>query len=215
VLLVAGLLAALYERDTSGVGRVVDLSLLDSAVLMSATAHAMLAQNQWTPDREANLLDGGAPFYATYRTADGRFLAIGALEARFYAEALRVLGLSDDEVPDRGDRANWPAISARIAGAVASKTSKEWQALTEAVDCCISVVLDPIEAPVHVHNRAERNFVQLADGAYRPALPLKFGKPASAPRSSVDSGAVAVQADPSATGVTEPLGPAWPTSGLK
>ncbi|MFE2751528.1 CaiB/BaiF CoA transferase family protein [Actinosynnema sp. NPDC059335] len=181
LLLAVGVLAALYERDRSGRGQVVDAAMVDGAALLTTFLHGMASVGAWPGRRGTNLLDGGAPFYDVYETADGRFVSVGALEEKFYAELLDVLGLADAGLPPRHDPANWPELRARIAAAVATRTRDEWAALAEGTDACLAPVLAPGEAPAHGHNAERGTFVQVG-GVAQPAPAPRFDRtPAAAP----------------------------------
>lgn len=181
LLLAVGVLAALYERDRSGRGQVVDAAMVDGAALLTTFLHGMASVGAWPGRRGTNLLDGGAPFYDVYEAADGRFVSVGALEEKFYAELLDVLGLADAGLPPRHDPANWPELRARIAAAVATRTRDEWAALAEGTDACLAPVLAPGEAPGHGHNAERGMFVEVA-GVAQPAPAPRFDRtPAAAP----------------------------------
>ncbi|GAA1354685.1 CaiB/BaiF CoA transferase family protein [Saccharothrix algeriensis] len=181
LLLATGVLAALHERERSGRGQVVDAAMVDGAALLTTFLHGMKAGGAWPGGRGANLLDGGAPFYDVYRAADGRYVSVGALEEKFYAELLGVLGLGDADVPDRRDPAQWPALRRRIADAVATRTRDEWAALAEGTDACLAPVLAPEEAPGHAHNAARGTFAQVG-GLPQPAPAPRFDRtPAGTP----------------------------------
>ncbi|WP_309114535.1 CaiB/BaiF CoA-transferase family protein [Saccharothrix sp.] len=181
LLLALGVLAALYERERSGRGQVVDAAMVDGAALLTTFLHGMKAAGAWGGERGTNLLDGGAPFYDVYATADGKFVSIGALEEKFYADLLALLGLADSDVPNRHDPAQWPALRARIAEAVATRTRDEWAALAEGSDACLAPVLAPDEAPAHPHNRARGTFVEVG-GLAQPGPAPRFDRtPAGAP----------------------------------
>ncbi|MFJ6672699.1 CaiB/BaiF CoA transferase family protein [Actinosynnema sp. NPDC091369] len=181
LLLAMGVLAALYERERSGRGQVVDAAMVDGAALLTTFLHGMSSAGAWPGGRGENLLDGGAPFYDVYEAADGRFVSIGALEEKFYAELLVVLGLADADLPARHDPANWPELRARIAAAVATRTRDEWAALAAGTDACLAPVLAPGEAPGYGHNAERGTFVQV-DGVAQPAPAPRFGRtPAATP----------------------------------
>ncbi|CAL9374373.1 Succinyl-CoA--L-malate CoA-transferase beta subunit [Actinosynnema sp. ALI-1.44] len=181
LLLALGILAALYERERSGRGQVVDAAMVDGAALLTTFLHGMKAAGAWGGERGTNLLDGGAPFYDVYATADGKFVSIGALEEKFYADLLVLLGLADSDVPNRHDPAQWPALRARIAEAVATRTRDEWAALAEGTDACLAPVLAPDEAPAHPHNRARGTFVEVG-GLAQPGPAPRFDRtPAAGP----------------------------------
>ncbi|AXX32985.1 CoA transferase [Actinosynnema pretiosum subsp. pretiosum] len=181
LLLAVGVLAALHERDRSGRGQVVDAAMVDGAALLTTFLHGMRRGGAWRGERGRNLLDGGAPFYDVYETADGRYVGVGALEEKFYAELVDLLGLVDP--PPREDPATWPELRARIAEAVRGRTRDEWAALAQGRDACLAPVLDPDEAPAHPHNAARATFVEV-DGVPQPAPAPRFDRtPTAAPGS--------------------------------
>jgi alpha-methylacyl-CoA racemase len=162
-----GVLAALLERASSGQGQVVDAAMVDGVASMTGMFHAMLAQGMWSTTRESNLLDGGAPFYRTYATGDGGFMAVGAIERQFYAALLDTLGLDPAEWPQH-DRARWPAQRAALAAMFAAGTRQEWTDRFAGVDACVTPVLSLAEAAAHPHLRERETFVD-ADGLTQPA----------------------------------------------
>jgi len=175
LLLAMGVLAALFERATSGRGQVVDASMVEGAALLTTQLHGMHAVGLWPGARGTNMLDGGAPFYDTYRASDGRFVAVGAIELRFWADLLRVLDLDPVSLPDRADPAQWPALREIIAARVATRTRDEWTELAEGTDACLTPVLSPWEAAAHPHNTARGTFVSV-DGVTQPAPAPKFDR---------------------------------------
>ncbi|MFR9757508.1 CaiB/BaiF CoA transferase family protein [Streptomyces sp. TR06-5] len=180
--LVVGLLAALHHaRSPGGTGQVVDAAVVDGASHLTSMIHGMLAAGAWQDRRGANLLDGGAPFYGTYDTADGGHMAVGALEPSFYEEFLRLLGLGEDTtLPSRDDPANWTALRERIAARFRLRTRDEWTEVFDGSDACVAPVLSLAEAPRHPHLAARGTFLEL-DGRTQPA---------PAPRFSATPGAV-------------------------
>jgi crotonobetainyl-CoA:carnitine CoA-transferase CaiB-like acyl-CoA transferase len=183
MLLAVGVLAALLERERSGAGQVVDAAMVDGSALLTAFLHGMLGAGAWTEPRGRNLLDGGAPFYDTYRTADGGFMAVGALEPRFYAALLTGLGLDGEaDLPDQYDRAGWPELRQRFADRFAQRSRAEWTVVFAEVDACVAPVLAPAEASQHPHNAARGTFVELG-GIPQPAPAPRFSRtPAAVPR---------------------------------
>ncbi|MEU4885944.1 MULTISPECIES: CaiB/BaiF CoA transferase family protein [Streptomyces] len=173
MFLVAGVLAALYERRRTGRGRIVDAAVVDGAGSMLGMLVAMAGAGQWRYERGVNLLDGGAPFYRCYACADGRHLAVGALEEPFYRALLDGLGLDGRHLPDRWDRDSWPALRQRFAAAFARRDRDAWAARFAGTDACVTPVLTAAEAADHPHHRARRS---------GPATPApRFRDPAAAP----------------------------------
>ncbi len=185
LLLAFGIVAALYERDRSGRGQVVDAAMVDGAALLTAWLHGQRAAGHWSGDRGDNLLDGGAPFYTTYETADGKYVSVGALERRFYAQLLAGLQLDPQQLPAQYDRSGWPQLRAAIGAAFRQRTRAEWEEIFAGTDACVAPVLSPEEAANHPHMRARETFVEV--GGMR--------RPAPAPRFSRTPGAVRGQAD--------------------
>jgi alpha-methylacyl-CoA racemase len=187
LLLAMGVLAALYERERSGRGQVVDAAMVDGAALLTTFLHGMRAAGAERGERGTNMLDGGAPFYDVYRAADGRYVSIGAIEDKFYAELITVLGLAEVDLPNRHDPAHWPVLRDRIAAAVATRTRDEWAELAAGTDACLAPVLDPDEAPGHPHNVARGTFIEV-DGYAHPAPAPRFDRtPAGRPESLMGS----------------------------
>jgi alpha-methylacyl-CoA racemase len=152
-------LAALWEAGRSGRGQVVDAAMADGVALLMAIFHGLRAEGLWREDAPGeNLLDTGAPFYDVYATADGGWMAVGALEPRFYGELLAGLGLAGAELPDQYDVAAWPVLRARLAGAFATRTRAEWTAVFESTDACVAPVLSMSEAAAHPHLVARGTF---------------------------------------------------------
>ncbi|CAL9641583.1 Succinyl-CoA--L-malate CoA-transferase beta subunit [Streptomyces sp. enrichment culture] len=170
--LVVGVLAALHHARAGGTGQVVDAAIVDGAAHLSAMIHGMLAAGAWQDRRGANLLDGGCPYYGTYETADGRHMAVGALEPRFYAEFLRLLGL-EDQAAAHLDVTRWPELRERIAARFKSRTRDEWTAVFEGSDACVAPVLSLREAPHHPHLAARSTFTDHG-GTTQPAPAPRF-----------------------------------------
>jgi alpha-methylacyl-CoA racemase len=182
MLLAVGVLAALLERERSGCGQVVDAAMVDGSALLTAFLHGMIGAGLWAHPRGENTLDGGAPFYDTYETADGGFVAVGAIEPAFYRALLAGLGLADQDLPGQYDRAGWPVLRARFAAAFGSRTRDEWARRFAGSDACVAPVLAPAEAPDHPHNRARDTFVEVG-GQTQPAPAPRFARtPPAAPR---------------------------------
>ncbi|MDQ1656748.1 MAG: alpha-methylacyl-CoA racemase [Cryptosporangiaceae bacterium] len=174
-LLVIGILAALAERSRSGLGQVVDAAMVDGAGLLTAFLHGMIADGQWQGGRGENLLDGGAPFYDTYATADGRHVSVGALEPQFYAALLDGLGLADAGLPAQGDQQRWPELRAAVADRFATRTRDEWAEVFAGTDACVYPVLAPGEAADHPHARARGTFTEVG-GIVQPSPAPRFSR---------------------------------------
>jgi alpha-methylacyl-CoA racemase len=170
-----GLLAAILSARTNGVGQVVDCAMTDGAASLMALTYGMHAAGNWRDEREANLLDGGAPYYGTFRCSDGKWISIGSLEPQFYSLLLDKLGLDELRDVDRDNRANWPLMRARIERAFLGRTRDEWCLLLEGTDICFAPVLSLAEAPEHAHNRARKTFLSV-DGVVQPAPAPRFSK---------------------------------------
>lgn len=156
--LVSGMLAAMLRASRTGRGQVVDAAITDGVAHLMTMISGLRIANLWSDRREANLLDGGAPYYSLYRCADGGFLAIGAIEPKFWARLLELLGIAADSLPDRGNPDNWPAIRARLEQVISRRSRDEWARLLEGQDACAAPVLSIDEAPRHPHNIARRSF---------------------------------------------------------
>jgi alpha-methylacyl-CoA racemase len=175
MLLALGVLAALLEAGRSGRGQVVDAAMVDGAALLTTQLHELLAAGHWTDRRGANLLDGAAPFYTVYETADGHHLAVGALEPQFYAELLERVGLAAEDLPPQLDRVGWPLLRERLAARFRTRTRDEWCRLLEGTDACVAPVLSLLEAPAHPHNQARATFVDVG-GIPQPAPAPRFSR---------------------------------------
>jgi alpha-methylacyl-CoA racemase len=175
MLLLFGVLAALLESRNSGKGQVVDAAIVDGCTAMLAPIFGRLQSGQWLDQRESNLLDGGAPFYGTYATADGRYVAVGAIETPFYADLLRGLGLDAQELPLQHDRSAWPVLRERFAQVFNQRTRDEWCAVFSDSQACVTPVLSLNEAAVHPHQQARQAFVEI-DGVAHPAPAPRFSR---------------------------------------
>jgi alpha-methylacyl-CoA racemase len=189
MLLAVGVLAALVERERSGLGQVVDAAMVDGSALLASFLYGLRAAGAWRDERGTNLLDGGAPFYDTYRTADGRHIAVGALEPKFYAELLARLGLDPAGLPAQYDRSGWPVLRAALAAAFSRRSQAEWEAVFDGSDACVAPVVSPADAPEHPHNAARGTFVDVG-GLIQPAPAPRFSRtPAGPPAPPVAPGA--------------------------
>jgi alpha-methylacyl-CoA racemase len=179
MLLAVGVLAALVERQRSGLGQVVDAAMVDGSALLTSFIHGLRAAGTWSDERGVNLLDGGAPFYDTYTCADGRHVAVGALEPQFYAALLSGLGLAGAaDLPAQLDRAGWPVLRERFAAVFATRTRDEWADVFAGTDACVAPVLAMSEAATHPHNAARGVFADVA-GVPQPMPAPRFGRSAA------------------------------------
>jgi len=175
LLLAFGMVCGLLEAARSGQGQVVDAAMVDGSAILTTMIYAFLAMGIWQDAPGTNMLDTGAHFYEVYETADGKYLAVGAIEHQFYAELLQRTGLENEDMPYQMDRAHWPAMKERFAALFKTKTRDEWQQLLEGTDACVVPVLSLSEAHEHPHNRARQTFVQ-RDGVLQPAPAPRFSR---------------------------------------
>jgi alpha-methylacyl-CoA racemase len=175
-----GLVAALVSARSTGTGQVVDASMLDGVALLTTKLQGMRAAGLYSDDPGTNWLDGGAPFYNTYPCADGRYLAVGALEADFYQEFVSRLGVDTSSWPPQNDKEGWPRLRELIGEAIAARPRDEWTAVYEGTDACVTPVLTFDEAAAHAHNVARHVFVPV-DGTLHPAPAPRFSVTAPAP----------------------------------
>jgi alpha-methylacyl-CoA racemase len=175
MLLAFGIVCALLERSQSGQGQVIDAAMVDGAALLMAAWHGALHAGNWREERGANAVDGGAPYYDTYETADGKYVAIGSLEPQFYTELLRLTGLDAAPLPERSNRDAWPELHARLSAVFRTKTRDEWCAIMEGSDVCFAPVLSMSEAYAHPQNMARNTFIDVA-GVRQPAPAPRFSR---------------------------------------
>jgi alpha-methylacyl-CoA racemase len=188
-----GLLAGVIHARATGQGQVIDCAMSDGAASLMAMFYGFRAAGAWSEKRRANLLDGGAHFYDTYRCADGEWISIASIEPQFYALLLEKTGIADADRAAQMDRGQWPGMRERLAEVIGSKTREEWCKIMDATDVCFAPVLSLDEAPKHPHNVARQTFVEV-DGVMQPA---------PAPRFSATPGAIA--GPPPATGADNDL----------
>lgn len=180
MLLAFGVVCALVEAQRSGKGQVVDAAMVDGASLLSTMFWGMLAAKRWSEVRGENVLDTGAPWYDVYETKDAKYVAIGAIEPKFYAELLERLGIAGENLPAQHDRSRWPELRWRFADVFRSRTRDEWAAAFEGSDACFAPVLTFSEARMHPHNASRSTFVDSG----------RVTQPAPAPRFSRTPGAI-------------------------
>jgi alpha-methylacyl-CoA racemase len=179
--LAMGVLAALVEARHSGEGQVVDAAMVDGTASLMTMFYGLAASGQWQARRAANPLDGAAPYYTVYPTADGLHLAVGALEQRFYLEFLRGLGLDPASLPSRDDPALWPTLRERIGAVIAGESRAHWEAVFAGTDACVSPVLDMIECTGHPAAVARGAYADV-NGVVGPAAAPRFSRTPSAVR---------------------------------
>ena len=181
MMLAFGLLAAIISARSTGRGQVVDCAMVDGAAILNAMTYAMFNAGTWRDERGVNALDGGAHFYDTYETADGKYVALGAIEGPFYALLLDKLELTGDaEFARQSDHALWPRLKSRLEAIFLTKTRDEWCAIMEDTDICFAPVLALGEAPSHPHNAARGTFIEV-DGVTQPAPAPRFARTPAPP----------------------------------
>lgn len=186
---IAGVLAALLERTTSGKGQVVDVAMVDGVASLMTMFWSMRANGGWNDERGTNLLDGGAPFYDTYECSDGDYVAVGAIEEQFWQQVVDGLGIQD--APPRSDSFRWPELRKRMQEVFLTKTRDEWAALFADRPACVTPVLRMSESLRHPHVRAREAIVE-HDGVERPNIAPRFSRtPAELPPASGLPGALA------------------------
>ena len=170
-----GMACALFEARGSGKGQVVDCAMTDGAASLMSMFYGFKAMGMWTDNKGENMLDGGAHFYDTYETSDGKWVSIGSIEPQFYALLLEKTGITDPEFQAQMDRSKWPALKAKIAAVIKTKTRDQWDKLMEGTDVCYAPVLSLSEAPHHPHNKARKTFVEV-EGVTHPAPAPRFSR---------------------------------------
>ncbi len=186
MLLAVGLLAGLLEAGRSGQGQVIDAAMVDGSATLGMFPRALHAIGQWEGGRGENLIDGGAPFYRTYETSDGRYVAVGALEPLFYSELVDGLGLDARDLPEQYDQTHWPRLRAMFEAVFATKPRDEWVEIFAGTDACVAPVLTPAEAPQHTHNVARGTFVDVG-GVMQAAPAPRFGRTPAGPPGAIPS----------------------------
>jgi alpha-methylacyl-CoA racemase len=174
LFLVFGIVSAVLWSRATGEGQVVDAAMVDGSASMMAMTHSLINAGAWKEERGVNTLDSGAHFYEVYETKDHRYIAVGAIEPKFYAELLKGLGLAAADLPQQMDRAQWPAMKIRFTEIVATKSRDEWTEIFSGTDACVTPVLSPREAAHHPYNAARNVFV--TDGNVQPQPAPRFSK---------------------------------------
>jgi alpha-methylacyl-CoA racemase len=175
MFLAFGVVCALLEAQRSGQGQVVDAAMVDGAATLMAPMFGLFSQGSWKDERGVNVLDTGAPWYDTYATKDGKWLAVGAIEKRFYEAFVERLGLKLTELPGQHDRNGWPELKRRFAETIASKTRDEWERIFAGSDACVAPVLSLAEVAGHPHNAARGTFVT-RDAVLQPSPAPRFSR---------------------------------------
>jgi alpha-methylacyl-CoA racemase len=175
VYLALGVVSALLETSRSGKGQVVDAAMVDGAASLMTFIYGLKASGKWIDERGRNLVDGGAYFYGTYETSDGKYICIAPIEPQFHAEFLERMDIIPSDIANQMDRAQWPALRDKLAAQFKTKTRDEWCVHLEGTDVCFAPVLDTNEAPNHPHNKARDAFVD-DFGVVQPAPAPRFGR---------------------------------------
>lgn len=176
MLLVTGILAALLEAQKSGQGQVVDVAMVDGTAQLMWMMQGFQQIGAWNAEeREANLLDGAAHFYDTYECADGKYVAVGAIEPQFYAELLSRANISDPQFQAQHDTSQWPELKEKLASVLRTKTRDEWDAIMAGSDACFAPVLTMLEAPQYAAN-SERTVYSDVEGLIHPSPAPRFAR---------------------------------------
>jgi alpha-methylacyl-CoA racemase len=194
MFLAFGIVSAVLEARKSGVGQVVDVAITDATAYLMGQIYSFDRMGFWSEKRASNLLDGGCPYYRAYRTSDGRFIAIGAIEDRFFDQLLHALEIDAAAVGNRREAQCWPRLERLLRETIAKRSRDEWEQRLAGTDVCFAPVLSYLEAPQHSQNIARNNFVEV-DGALEPAPVPKFSRTpgsvrAGAPFAGEDTDAV-------------------------
>jgi alpha-methylacyl-CoA racemase len=170
-----GLVCGILEAKSSGKGQVIDAAMTDGAASLMSMFYSLRAMGLWTEERGTNMLDGGAHYYGTYETKDGKFVSIGSIEPQFYALLLEKTGITDPAFSAQLDRNAWPSLQEKVARIIKSKTRDEWDTIMLGTDVCYAPVLSLEEAPKHPHNVARKTFIEV-DGVVQPAPAPRFSR---------------------------------------
>ncbi|HEY4536645.1 MAG TPA: CaiB/BaiF CoA-transferase family protein [Enteractinococcus sp.] len=165
MMLVVGVLSALYERERTGEGKIVDAAMVDGVSVLIQQILEFMSKGMWNDTRETNFLDGAAPYYRTYRCADGGYVAVGAIEPPFYSQLLAGLGLDEEELPDRNDPRCWKALADILAARFAANDRDHWTTIFGGTDACVTPVLSIEEAHRHEHIAARRSIIRSEGGS--------------------------------------------------
>lgn len=183
MLLAFGLLCGMLEAQKSGKGQVVDAAMVDGAAALMSMFFSFAASGGFSDQRGTNMLDGGAHFYDTYETRDGKYICIGSIEPQFYAELIEKAGLDPERFKPQMDAQQWPELKRELEQVFKTRTRDEWCEIMEGTDICFAPVLSIFEAPQHAHNRARETFVEI-DGVVQPSPAPRFSRTRPEVRSS-------------------------------
>ncbi len=175
MLLAFGMVCALFEAQRSGQGQVVDTAMVDGSATLMAMMYGFRAGGFWTDEREANMVDGGAHFYDTYETADGKYVSVGSIEPQFYDLLLQHTGIDDPEFKNQWNQDKWPEFKKKMAAIFKTKTRDQWCEIMEGTDICFAPVLSLEEAPEHPHNKERKTFIEI-EGVIQPAPAPRFSR---------------------------------------
>lgn len=175
MMLAFGMACALFEAQKSGKGQVVDAAMIDGSAALMAMMYGFRASGYWADERGSNMVDGGAHFYDTYETSDGKYVSIGSIEPQFYALLLKHTGIDDPDFQNQHDQSKWPAFKARLTEIFKTKTRDEWCGIMEGTDVCFAPVLSLDEAKDHPQCRTRNTFIEL-DGVLQPAPAPRFSR---------------------------------------
>ncbi|MEB3031882.1 CaiB/BaiF CoA transferase family protein [[Mycobacterium] nativiensis] len=194
MLMALGVTSALYERERSGRGQVLDVAMVDGAALLTTFFHGLRAGGMWSGRRGENLIDGGRACYDCYQAADGKYVAVGALEPQFFAQLIDILGIDATDLPPYLDPAGTQAWRDVLSAAFANKPRDEWAEIFAETDACVAPVLSPWEAHQHPHNRARNSYITV-DDLIQPAPAPRFSRTPAAHPEPIDSGELAALLD--------------------
>ena len=173
--LLAGILAAIVERNSSGKGQVVDAAMTDGTASLLSPFYGLMAMGMWSTERYSNRLDGGAFYYGSYECSDGKYISLGSLEPQFYALLLEKCGITDVTFKEQSDQEAWPIKREKMEELFKTKTQQEWCGILEGTDVCFAPVLNLKEAPDHPHNKTRQTFVKV-QGVTQPAPAPRFSR---------------------------------------
>ena len=175
MMLAFGMACALFEAQKSGKGQVVDAAMIDGSAALMAMMYGFRASGFWEDERGSNMVDGGAHFYDTYETADGKYVSVGSIEPQFYALLLEHTGIDDPDFQNQHDKAKWPAFKARLTEVFKAKTRDEWCRIMEGTDVCFAPVLSLDEAKDHPQSQTRNTFIEVG-GVLQPAPAPRFSR---------------------------------------